>query len=227
MLLSSHTRAGREHPDDDESSRRDRRHRGARRRSHSLRAARNGGPDVHHGYDGRKPLGRHERRPLLEDVFAGRLLGRGSLPGLAGAYAAAQGGDTIYVKAGSYGSETIDARSLGTTVVTIAREPGGAAVTFAGITSRASYVTFDGLDVAPDPGLFSVDCTNCTYPSIGETSHVTIQNFRTPSLHVRAQYVTVRRGRSGPTTLATAGPRTGSSSPASATWVGRSLLRIT
>ena len=61
------------------------------------------------------------------------------------AYAAAQGGDVIYVRAGSYGDQSIAPRSLGTQRGHFCEGPERrTAVTLASLGSRASYVVFDG-----------------------------------------------------------------------------------
>ena len=68
-------------------------------------------------------------------------------PSLGAAYAAARGGDTIYVRAGVYGDQAIAARSLGTNAVTLAKDPSGGAVTLDSLSNKASYVTFDGFTI--------------------------------------------------------------------------------
>jgi hypothetical protein len=121
------------------------------------------------------------------------------------AYAAAQAGDTIYVRAGSYGDQRLSKRSLGSSVVTVAKEPGGGAVKLRGLTINTPYVVADGFDIG-DGGL-GIEQTAGTVPF--DVHHVTVQNFDVTmtatsysssngSVFIKANYVTLRNGDIGP-----------------------------
>jgi hypothetical protein len=75
---------------------------------------------------------------------------------LTAAYNAASGGDTINVRCGTYTSQTIPQRSLGTTYTTIQKDPGDGSCTQVNVASSgghldifANYVIVDGLSSNP------------------------------------------------------------------------------
>jgi hypothetical protein len=114
------------------------------------------------------------------------------------AYNVAQAGDTIYVRAGSYGSQSVPARSLGTSAVTFAKAPGGGSVVFDSLLNQASYVVFDGFTVTRG---IVVDVTNSACESNQcsfDTHDVAVRNFHTSYANIRASRVMFEQGEVGP-----------------------------
>jgi hypothetical protein len=117
---------------------------------------------------------------------------------ISAAYSAAQGGDRIYVRAGSYGSQSVSARSLGSSVVTIAKDPAAGPVSLNSLEDRASYVVFDGFTISDG---INVDVTNSSCGSNQcsfDTHDVVIRNFHTSYAHIRGSRVTLQHGEVGP-----------------------------
>jgi hypothetical protein len=114
------------------------------------------------------------------------------------AYAVAQAGDRIYVRAGTYGDQTIAGRSLGSSTVTIAKDPAASSVTLESLTDRASYVVLDGFTVS-DGIYVDVTGSNCTGNQCPFDTHdVTVRNFWAPHAVIRASRVTFQHGEIGP-----------------------------
>ena len=120
----------------------------------------------------------------------------------AAAYNAASAGDTIYVKAGTYGSQSIPGRSLGTNVVTFIKEPGGAAVNVAGISIDSSNVTVDGVTSS---GAFSIGhnsgCNSTPgngWPCAFPVKNVVLRNFSATNGYITGDTVLLQNGSVGP-----------------------------
>ena len=130
------------------------------------------------------------------------------------AYAAASGGDTINVRCGSYGGQTINSRSLGSSVVKIQKDPGDSGcgrVTVSDLTVRTSYILvsgFKGAGTANNPQGFSlgstpigcgVSYTSPSYPCALPYSHITLNDF---AFNVGGSdgvsYATLSNGELGP-----------------------------
>jgi hypothetical protein len=113
-------------------------------------------------------------------------------PSLEAAYSKAEGGDTILVRQGSYPSQTVPARSLGTNRVTIAKDPAGSAPTWPTLSVNASYVTADG---------FTSTGTTSERGIVVSGNNVTIANFSTQALWASgtADFLTLLHGNVGPT----------------------------
>ena len=116
---------------------------------------------------------------------------------LSKAYSLAQGGDRISVGCGSYGGQSIPARSLGTSLVTIQKEQADGRCTYVSLTGslqiHASYLVVDGFSVLnnnsigmPPPGL-----TTCTL------SYVTIKNFQASGVDGGCDHITLLHGDVG------------------------------
>lgn len=120
----------------------------------------------------------------------------------AAAYNAASAGDTIYVKAGTYGAQSVPGRSLGTNVVTIMKEPGGAAVNVASISIDSSNVTVDGVvssdafDIGHNSGCNSTPGNGwpCAFP----VKNVVLRNFSATNGYITGDTVLLQNGSVGP-----------------------------
>ena len=108
------------------------------------------------------------------------------------AYAAASGGDTVNVRCGSYGGQTISNRSLGSSVVTVRKDPGDGScsrVTVSNLTVATSYIFVSGFqgtgtannpqgfELGSTPGGCSVSYTSPSYPCALPYSHITLNDF--------------------------------------------------
>lgn len=137
------------------------------------------------------------------------------------AYKVASGGDIIYVKAGTYGSQAVPYRSgMGTSVVTIQQEPGGGNVSIAGgISIQASYVVVDGAYATQDWQIGdntaadgSGGCNKTPsngWPCEFRTTHVTLRNFSGYSGYIYGDTVLVQNGNVGPKNICTQGGEDG------------------
>jgi hypothetical protein len=106
------------------------------------------------------------------------------------AYNVAQTGDTIVVKGGTYGGQTVPARSLGTTPVTIA-EANGEAASFTGhVQINASNLVVDGFAYACGLG--------CTSVELGRGVNVVLKSFDSFALKASGSYQTISDGDIGP-----------------------------
>jgi hypothetical protein len=134
---------------------------------------------------------------------------------LGAAYQAAQGGDTIDVRCGTYANQTVGNRSLGTSVVTIQKDPGDGScsrVTVPNLTISSSYVFVsgfkgDGVSTGANIGGFLLGgnlmaCGSYTaagYPCALPYSHITIDDFSYNSGGVNGvSYATIQNGEIGP-----------------------------
>jgi chitodextrinase len=122
------------------------------------------------------------------------------------AYSIAVGGDTISVACGTYGGQSIPARSLGTSVVTIKKSGSCAYVVLnGGIRVDASYVTLDGFQATNNTNIHIA-------PRGGSPcapNHVTIQNFKVSAITGGCDTVTIRNGDVGTNQNACGGPEDG------------------
>jgi chitodextrinase len=111
------------------------------------------------------------------------------------AYSLATGGDTIEVACGTYGAQTVPARSIGTSVVTIRKASGCDYVTLTGsMHIRSSYVTVDGFSTTNNTTIW-VDVPNGV--STCSVRYVTIQNFRASGVGGGCDHITFRYGDVG------------------------------
>ncbi len=116
---------------------------------------------------------------------------------IAGAYNAAQGGDAIYVRDGTYGGQSVSKRSLGSSVVTIAKDPSGGVVTLDSLSSGASYVIFNGFTITN--GIFIGEGSSCNSNQCSfETHDVIVRNFHTSYIAVLGARLTFEHGEVGP-----------------------------
>jgi hypothetical protein len=113
---------------------------------------------------------------------------------LSKAYSLAQGGDTISVACGTYGGQTIPARSLGTNPVTI-RKDGSCqyVVLTSGLGIRSSHLVVDGFQ--------STNNTTIWLPPAGGSpcapNQVTVQNFKASGVGGGCDTITFRNGDVG------------------------------
>ena len=125
-------------------------------------------------------------------------------------YSLAQGGDTIAVACGTYGAQTIPARALGTSIVTIEKDPADSSCTYVTLTGtlteNASYVVLDGFSTTNNTSISMnpPDLASCTL------SHVTIQNFGASGVDGGCDHITLQHGDVGTNQNAcTGGPEDG------------------
>lgn len=109
---------------------------------------------------------------------AGSYSDAGACSSLTAAYNAASGGDTINVRCGTYGAQTVPSRSLGTSVVTIHKDPGDSGcsrVTLTGgLDITTSYVSVGGFtNVGPTSAEHSMEIGG------SGVNHVTLTDFAT------------------------------------------------
>jgi len=112
---------------------------------------------------------------------------------LTAAYGLASAGDTIDVKAGQYPGGDLPARSLGSSVVTIAAAPGESVMVTGTLSIHASYVTVSRLDLAQ------------AYSIYQGASFVTMENDTAPHAFIDGTNVTVSGGEIGPNDACTTG----------------------
>ena len=92
-------------------------------------------------------------------------------PSFSAAYNVALGGDTIYVKAGTYGAQSIPSRSLGTSMVTISEAP-GENVTTGAISISTNYIAVNGFNL----GNNGISISRAGSGGVCSRSHVTVSN---------------------------------------------------
>lgn len=112
---------------------------------------------------------------------------------LSRAYSVAAGGDTIEVAGGTYSSQSLPKRSIGTSVVTFV-PAAGAKVTLGGLTIRASYVELKDITLSSTGALTIGDMSQAdtTY-----TTNVTIRNMSGQSMFIVGQNISMYGGSWG------------------------------
>ena len=116
---------------------------------------------------------------------------------LSKAYSLAQGGDRICPGCGSYGGQSIPARSWGTSLVTIQKDPADGRCTYVSLTGslqiHASYLVVDGFSVLNNNsiGIWLLGLTTCTL------SYVTIKNFQASGVDGGCDHITLLHGDVG------------------------------
>lgn len=131
------------------------------------------------------------------------------------AYAAASGGDTIKVRCGTYGSQSIANRSIGSSIVTIEKDPddnGCSRVTTGDLSIATSYITVSGVQGTGDGnpnftsfsiGLYSQECDqnypDGNWPCPMPRNYVTLDNFHyNTGTSSGTGYLTLSNGEIGP-----------------------------
>jgi len=113
------------------------------------------------------------------------------------AYTLAQAGDLITVGCGSYPGQTLPARSLGTTPVTIEKDPADSSCSFitltGSLTINASYVVVSGFSVLNNNtiSMNPPGTSSCTL------SHITIENFQASGVDGGCDHITLLHGDVG------------------------------
>jgi hypothetical protein len=87
------------------------------------------------------------------------------------AYSAASAGDTIYVKGGTYGAQTVPSRSLGSVYTTISAAP-GETVNIGSVDINTNWVVVNGFNL----GNNNFDVSSAGGVGVCTRSHVTISN---------------------------------------------------
>ena len=99
---------------------------------------------------------------------------------------------------GRMGVSHSSARSLGTNVVTLAKDPSGGAVTLDSLSNRASYVTFDGFTITRGINI-TVTSSSCSSNQCSFDTHdVVVRNFHASYITMVASRVTFEHGEVGP-----------------------------
>jgi len=111
---------------------------------------------------------------------------------LSRAYTMAQGGDTIEVAAGTYGSQTLPSLAKGTSIIMV-KPATGASVTLNDLKVNASYVEVQNMKVLL--GVSVKPALDNGKPS--DTHHVTLRNVNSRNLFIVAEDVLVKGGDFG------------------------------